>query len=51
MKHQEACEEETCDQDIQLFHKSAEELPIQEFSVDCLQSSINRRDTDGLLAY
>jgi hypothetical protein len=51
MKQQEACEEENCDQDIQLFHKSAEELPNQEFSVDCLQSSINRRDTDGLLAY
>jgi len=51
MKHQEAYEEETYDQYIQLLHKSAEELPIEEFSVDCLQSSINHRDIDGLLAY
>jgi len=51
MKHQEACEEETYDQYIQLLHKRAEELPIEEFSVDCLQSSINHRDIDGLLAY
>jgi hypothetical protein len=51
MENREACEEETCDRYIQVFDKSAEELPIEEFSVDCLQSSINRRDTDGLLAY
>jgi hypothetical protein len=51
MEHQEACEEETYDKYILLFHKSAEELPIEEFSVDCLQSSINRRDANDLLAY
>jgi hypothetical protein len=51
MERQEAREEETYDRYIQIFQKAVGDLRMEEYSVNCLKDSINRRDTDGLIAF